>query len=937
MITRTFNAPEFRPQDRRTVEQANVAAADTRVAPDIQVGNESWRDKLLQDIVGTGAPLLNKMADTEFSNLYLEGQAAVGQIESEDELQGNPLTRDWKLAGYRDTVGKLALADMEAQAAVDMQTLREKSPEAMNRYLSERRAKFIPLMASMSREARATAAGQLLVQDRAALKTHVSEHTKFIIEKKAQAITTQFDTSMRSLQGAQMQSALGEITPSAFGEQIRNVASTIYGSIVLDNGLPKDVKKQLLFEAAQRSLAEDAIPLFDFLSNNEFPDGEGGKSTLLSRLDAKDRITLSNQYRESLSRTSAQRSMVRLQQVADLESQIDNDVYTGTIDDLNGVLQPMILNKSLTGEKYQGIVNKFLDKQHKKGTRTALGTAFAQGDINRISSMGKTLKDAEDAFEDQLNLLKASPEQRLTAWLSAGQQGMPTAFKKAGEQMGVALRQMRQPDGKVLPQHLQTFRTINEAVTTAERNGQANTRAMLLSGLAEEDRVLAERVFAHRNGGDSYEVALQKAKDIETKEAGMSPSVRASQASQVATEVTKAIGEMEPVGLLEMAWTGFKSLIPGTGVDPNEVALRPKTYASGESFFGKLDRNFDDNNQQVRFYANRVQTELAAEASALMLVSPGAKSKELMSAAKAGVMARTISTNHGPVILPRNAKFEQVFGVPLAMQSKLGQAIDAITPGTKTGSRQELTFLDNGSIIAQEYAKDGERVPPRIIEKSAILDSLRKIQGSELKKADEVIGSGKTIKSDGVTLNYSGRNSAGVEHDWMFDYRTNLVNHEGVRGVAYEDLSGRKDKGGNNIRTVGVGVSSHNPHFPKEVGPNGRVPDHAIQRSFLDASNDAAEAGARTARDVGVFNKAGFMLMSELAYQSGTAFLTQKNSTGERYVEFVNALRSGDVEKAQTAFKRTAAWYYSRAPKDPSTVTKRQKAYLDMIEKTIKE
>lgn len=937
MVQRTYNAPQFQVRDQRTVEQANVAAADTRVAPDIQVGDESWRDKLLQDIVGTGSTLLNKMADVEYSNLYLEGQAAAGQIESEDELQGNPLTRDWKLAGYRDTMGKLSLADMEAQASVDMQTLREKSPEAMRRYLSERRAKFTPAMASMSREARATAAGQLLMQDRAAIKTHVSEHTKFIIEKKSQAITTQFDTSMRGLQAAQMQAELDEITPEAYKEQVRNVASTIYGSIMLDSTLPKDVQQQLLFESAQRALAEDAIPLFDFLSNNEFPDGEGGKSTLLSRLEAKNRITLSNQYRESMSRTSAQRSMYRLQQVAYIESQIDNDLYTGSVDDLNSVLKPMVLNRTLTGEKYQAIVNKLLDKQYKKGAATGLASAFATGDLARINGMGKNFKDAEDAYAAQMVALKFTPEQTLRGWLDAGQQGSTGAFKRAGEQMGVALRQMRQPDGTVLPQHLQTFQTINDAVTRAEAGGQANARVTLLSGLAEEDRVLAERVFAYRNAGDSYEVALQKAKDIETKEAGLSPSVRAAQASQVATEVTKAIGEMEPVGLLEMAWTGFKSLIPGTGVDANEVALRPKTYASGEGFFGKLDRNFDDNNPQVRHYANRVQQELAAEASALMLVSPGAKSAELMSAAKAGVMARTISTVHGPVILPRNAKFEQVFGVPIAMQSKMGQAIDAITPGTKIGSRQELTFLDNGSIIAQEYAKDGERVPPRIIEKSAILDSLRKIQGSELKKADEVIGRGKTIKSDGVTLNYSGRNSAGVEYDWMFDYRTNLVNHEGVRGVAYEDLSGNTDKKGNKIRTVGVGVSSHNPHFPKEVGPGGRVPDHAIQRSFLDASNDAAEAGARTARDVGVFNKAGFMLMSELAYQSGTAFLTQQNRTGERYVEFVNALRSKDVAKAQEAFKRTAAWHYSRAPKDPSTVTKRQKAYLDMIEKTIKE
>ena len=210
-MQRQYQAPEFRVRDTREFQQSQVAAADTRVAPPLIVGDDSWRDKMLEQLGGNAANMLNKMADIEFSNLYLEGQAKAGVIESEEELQGNPLTRDWQVAGYRDTMGKLALADTEAQFAVDIVKLREKGPEEIQAYLATRREKLMPALGSMSREARAAAAGQLLLQDRAATKTWTTEHAKFIIEQKSQAVHTQWNTSLRTLGNAQIKKQLGEL------------------------------------------------------------------------------------------------------------------------------------------------------------------------------------------------------------------------------------------------------------------------------------------------------------------------------------------------------------------------------------------------------------------------------------------------------------------------------------------------------------------------------------------------------------------------------------------------------------------------------------------------------------------------------------------------------------------------------------------------------
>ena len=86
-MLRQYQAPEFRVRDTREYQQTQVAAADTRVSPPLIVGDDSWRDKMLEQFGSNAASMLNKMADIEFSNLYLEGQAKAGVIESEEELQ----------------------------------------------------------------------------------------------------------------------------------------------------------------------------------------------------------------------------------------------------------------------------------------------------------------------------------------------------------------------------------------------------------------------------------------------------------------------------------------------------------------------------------------------------------------------------------------------------------------------------------------------------------------------------------------------------------------------------------------------------------------------------------------------------------------------------------------------------------------------------------
>ena len=925
-MQRQYQAPEFRVRDTQEFQHAQVAAADTRVAPPLVAGDDAWRDKMLEHLGGTTANMLNKMADIEFSNLYLEGQEKAGVIESEEELQGNPLTRDWQVAGYRDTMGKLALADTEAQFAVDVKKLREKGPDGIQAYLTERREKLLPALGSMSREARSAAAGQLLLQDRAATKKWTTEHAKFIIEQKSQAVHAQWNTSLRTLGDAQIKKQLGELQDKDYNEQLRSTVGTMVQSVWMDSSLPQDVKQQLTFEMLHNALSNDSVDLYDFVASNAIPDGSGGASTLMSRLTGEQQGKVADAYREAQARTRDVRNMAVAEQVANLEAQIDNDAYKGTYKDLLGMLNPMLVSKGITGVRRQEIINKFLGKQLKGEQDSALAELYMRGDLNGIFSAGKEQADGLKALDAMLTRRKASPEQRLNAYLQSGLNGMDGGFKKAGEVLGTALRQIRSPDGKVLPQHLATVRTINNAVRKAEERGQTGIRVALLSGLSEGDRMFAERVFAQVDGGASYDEAVLKATDTEAKEAQLTPAVKAAQTQQVAKAVTAEIAALAPRGVLSSTWTWAKSIFSSDAA--SDLKLRPWSSIGGRD-------GWIGDGPTVQFYTQRVREELANEANHVLLQSPGASADQVISVAKANVAARTISTRFGPLTMPRNVKIEDAFGVSKGNTAAIGPALNAMLKETKEDANWQLAFV-NGRLFAQEVDRTGQRVGTgTYLNPKDIGKKIKQMTDAEQAKANDVFGSGRSVQHGGVTVQFNGLNTAGVPATWMLGLRNNLVSHEGIRDKPYRDLSGAKDKNGNPIMTVGVGLSSHNRNYPV-VQPNGSVKMEDIASSFLNASNDAAVAGIGAARGLGLNDQHTFMLMSELAYQSGTAFMSQKNKTGDRYREFAAAMHTGNVMAAQEAFKRTAAWYYSADPKNRDKITPRQQNYLRLIQQALK-
>ena len=86
-------------KDTRTVGAAQVQDAAYRPEEVVRVGEStSWRNNLVESIAGTVIRVGEKMVGVAQENAYLEGQAKAGRIKSEEELEGDWLTKDWAVA-----------------------------------------------------------------------------------------------------------------------------------------------------------------------------------------------------------------------------------------------------------------------------------------------------------------------------------------------------------------------------------------------------------------------------------------------------------------------------------------------------------------------------------------------------------------------------------------------------------------------------------------------------------------------------------------------------------------------------------------------------------------------------------------------------------------------------------------------------------------------
>lgn len=886
-------------KDTRQASSPSIAPGSAQRTGTIQVGDQSWRQTFLSGLSGLVTKVAEQRMEIDTTDAYLKGAASAGQIESEAAIENDSITRDWEVAGYRDTMGKLTVAKADAKLATDMSWLREQSPAAFQEYLNEQRAAVLPSLEGMSQRQRMAMVPQLALNDRAAIMKHTGEHKKYIFETIQKGYSSDFANAQQKLDTAQA----GRDTDGYMG-----AADTAAGTVWRlwdDPRLTGQQKADITTEYAGVLLAGQHVGVFEKLRDQGMPDGfdKNTSSTILSRLPLDAQEKLGKAYRTAKQASAAAANTDYLDRITVEEAAIKAGTSSLGWDQAKSLMDAGQHLGITTPAKRDEFLGLWLQNAGKFNDKVGVSTAFFSNDKAALLRHGKSDTEAADvALEVMKNV---PPPEQFKQFSQAGAQGMAQAYVVAGKIANNSIAALATPDGKFNIQHADMWKQLSTVLDSAKDNPIVATG--VLSGLSDANRLRVQRLRELQSErGLSGDMAIAEVLKAETKDANTTPQQRAALSEHNVREDAKFLQGIGDEGWFKRAWWAASGSVFADNAAKYGMAQNP-AFASAppDSVRG----------QYLEQYKGAVLQELTSQDLAGTNLSQGSR----IDSALARVQSRSMETKFGPVIVPKGQTVQGYFGVASGVSSGTVQAaLEKVLAPTSDGGRMLLTPL-NGKMVYQEVDRNGTPVAGRTgsINPAQVAGEVQSILGQRQQKIAELIGPGIQVDQNGVQFRYNGNNSAGVAERDMLEFRQSLIKHEGVRNTPYKDLSGKLDKQGNPIMTVGVGVSSHNKAYPK-VGAGGAVSNQDIQDSFRAATNEAAVTATQLQKAVGVRNSASFKLFAEFAYQG----------RGGEFQKYAESIRAGDEVQALTWLKKTRAYEMSQP--------ERRKYYEKLTTETLK-
>ena len=899
MVQRQSGEVNFSTRSAQGVSQSapGFVSPDTNYTSTQTIGGDDIA-RLLTGLLGVVGNIAQQGFDRSLQEAYLKGATQVGRIASEDDIESDLLTRQWAVAGFRDTMGKLKLADSEAKLAQDMLTLREQSPADMESYLNERRPELSAAASGMSFEERQNTIGKIMLNDRAAMATHNVEHKKFIIEQENVAIATEVATSIGNLNRARIS---GDTV--AYAASRDAAAGVLYTNILANGRLPNAVKQKLAKEFLDNALATDNVDLYEHLTNNKLPDpeAEGGASSVLSRLPLEEQVALSGKYREALSRNSGLRNVQWTDQLASVKAGISSNTFDWSHDKLVNFLDAGQRQGAWSDSERSGVLKSYLEYRYKSDNLDGLALAAVAGDTTGVFRRGKTEAEAIDAIVETTRRKGLGVGDAVGQLTKAGLNGFHSAYKKAGELLAPSFRQLTRDDGTVNTDAAALIDKTFLAIESTAEAGRDNSRLQFLSGLPTDVQMRAQDIMYQmkERGSTNVQDAMIQVLQREAREAKLSPADRTAISSQSRAEFLERVNEVGPRGPLDSLWLATKATFGSTNAK-TEMALRP--------FDSIIQLGWRSDARTVENAAGASREALIEEMPNVMRESPYASASSQYDVALARVAARTVDSKYAPVILPQGTDVVRFFGIPESGRHIVNLAVDRVVEqATASGIKPDRFEFSaaQGELVYKTFDEDGVPMGNFSIDPKEVRVALDSIMSERRKVQDERSGNGVERNVNGVRLQYNGVNTAAVDEDWMLSFRDILIRSEGVDVKVKPDLSGKIGKNGKPVMVVGVGITSENEFFPK-LQPDGTVLPDDLQNSFLGASNDFASKGAAITRRVGLDSKEAFLLASELAYQAGAGHIEVPE-----YQRMYARLLSKDKGAAIAEFRKTRVYEVS--------------------------
>lgn len=837
---------------------------------------------VVQSIFGAVGKLAGQAWQTSTEDAYVHGAASAGMLESEKELQADPLTRDWAVAGFRDTKGKLKQAKQEADYLANLEKLREKdidAPGGLNDFLAGQRADYADTLVGMSRNARESSVAKRITYEQSAIAQYTKERKAYLYGVESKALQATFAPAI-----GRLEAALESGDDKSIQAARDNVATVFTGDVWANPRLSGGDRVALTGELLDRLFVTSDTGTYNRLE----------AMGVLGQLPAEMQTKYAEKYRDALQQNDARRFAEYHDQLTTVLANSSDPNNPNFPDQalFSQVIDKGILIGALKGKEGMNYKTEYLVKAGKKNDQHGLGIAYSTGNQDFIFSRGKTVQDAVNAYEAARFSEGRTTEQVAMGHITIGAtKGWPEAYQRAGALLAPVFNSILSTDKPPKPM-LDTAKSIFTALDTLERSGQTVDFSQVLAGIPEAQRGDVLSLRARMAANEEPATAIAAVADQRARTAQLTPSMRAGISTAQGKTAAKLMEEMQTGGVFNETVKGLRGLV---NMDTSERAMRPFVAPFADKTTAQL-------------YVYNMQKNLGVHLSRAIQSNPHLQGDELKQVAMAGMAESLLDTSVGPVMLPAGADMHKFLNLPpVANKGNVAAAVAKLAAPTVEGASPVVNFED-GALSIREF-KGTTQVAQRRVPASQVGDSVREILATDAKRVDRLSGAGivrKDIASQ-AQVRFNGRNTASIDDGLMFKFRENLVTNEGVKGEAYPDLSNRVT--GKNRLTVGVGITNTNDYFPKEVvkAAGDKLPQELIDSTFRDASNAAAKQGIAVLSKYGLDTNKWFLVTAELAYQSGPGTLQKDRA----YNEMFDAAANGNQFLALEAFRRSPAYQMS--------------------------
>lgn len=787
--------------------------------------------RVLSGILDVGMGLAQTAHDSNVQEQMVRGQRARMAGEAEEAIEADAFAAPFIKNGYRQQDYRIKQADFSLRMSqfADNEG-RQLTPEQFQKRMAAEAAGVMPALDGLPPEAKLQALMQQTKAEETLFTKHAQNHMGWLVEQGTKPFLAQGNSILSKLQGAQ--STGDELTYRAATEEAALYHMNLLNTDAIPEKSRAGVAKQFLMGALdlnQRKVYED---LRD--------------AGALDTMSFDDRRELNGAYERSVASTRSKESMVDLERDATFQTGVESGAVG--LDDAAAYAKDRVGRGLWSHEQAINFVQNAHKGVANRQLMSGMVTALEAGDVNTLNTLGFSVDEALTKYDQLAASNGATVTQRLTNTTKLGLQ-LGTFPKTYGAAVGSSVRAVLAAGDTVNPEMVNTLNMITEQVQVAQKTNPSAGN-VLLQGIPEEQR-----------GAVAF--MLQQA------DLGIEPG--------------QALKEFGARDLSATQQEDFQKFANSQKFQKSLSGKVDSEFLSG--MFGRIGNfvtgssNLSDNTAVLAMYSRAVQEEalqLSGDRRNAGLLMSEDGHETLLKLAAANVSERTVQVGkHGvlidreraPLILPRGVSLEQAFGT----QDKQGvaKALADKYPPELTGvlgdrSTVAFEYTRQSGMYRVQYDSNGQELDRIKIDPKAIGNEVNQ-RNAEHVNAQRAADLGASVDVGGARLMIDGGNASGMQRRGVYDWRRDMLSHEGYRDTVYKDRNG-----------LAVGIGRNVTGRLKE---GDKITPEQAQQWFAEDTDDALIAGNRVARELGVTNQQAILGLAGAAFQLGEAGLGEFKAT----------------------------------------------------------